>query len=98
MPTIKAQAVMANSIAVTHYVSQPRMGKQSGVSCGVSHRIYFRRRHPEHRRASADGGILRESCQDRAATRKIPRLSFCSDLRLLECIKPEHDHNAGQRH
>jgi hypothetical protein len=61
VPTIKAQAVMANSIAVTHYLSQPQMGKQSGGSGGVSHRIYFRRRHPEHRRTSADGGILRGS-------------------------------------
>ena len=66
MPTIKAQAVMANSIAVTHYVSQVRVGKQSELRV-VSHiesiqeassrtLTYF----------SADGGISRGSCQVRA--------------------------------
>jgi hypothetical protein len=40
VPIIKAQAVMANSIAVSHYVSQLRVGKLEWRFEGVSREIF----------------------------------------------------------
>ncbi len=73
MPTIKAQAVMANSIAVTAIIYHKCICEIRGAGGAASVCAYSKRRHPERRRTSADGGISRGSSLDIAATRQIPR-------------------------